>query len=154
MRKNMYVALDYIQKRDYYISMETRYRKTNKTTSYIQYHFIYCTRNMRKIFLNIDIAERNEEIIKELCKDMDVEVISIVSFEDYVDLTVDAPPNIAPSNIMHKLKFESSRILKNEFEEELKSIPNLWTRNFYVSVSDITNNEEIQTFINNQIKRY
>ena len=50
----MYIFIDFVHNRRYNLIMETKYRRTQTTVSFINYHFVFCPRYRRKIF---DIPE-------------------------------------------------------------------------------------------------
>lgn len=53
------------------------YRKTNTTVSLLNYHFIFCPRYRRKIFLDNNVEKRFKEITKEVCTDLSIEIIAM-----------------------------------------------------------------------------
>ncbi len=44
--------------------MENNYRRTQTTVSLINYHFVFCTRYRRKIFLIPNLEERFKDLVK------------------------------------------------------------------------------------------
>lgn len=52
----------------YTTTMENKYRHTNTTVSLINYHFVFCPRYRRKIFLIPNVEERFKELVKIKCK--------------------------------------------------------------------------------------
>lgn len=132
--------------------MNKEYRRTPNTVSLINYHFIFCSRYRRKIFLNQAIERRFKEIVKEICEENDIEILTLECNIDHVYLFVNALPQISPSEIMAKIKGVSSRNIRQEFKE-LKHMPSLWTRSFFVSTAENISNEIINKFIHEQKKR-
>ena len=49
--------------------MGNNYRYTSTTVSLINYHFVFCPRYRRKIFLIPNIEKRFKELVKLKCKD-------------------------------------------------------------------------------------
>lgn len=61
-----------------YISiMENNYRHTNTTVSLINYHFVFCPRCRRKIFLIPKVEQRFKELVKLKCQELEIEIIAI-----------------------------------------------------------------------------
>lgn len=57
--------------------MENKYRYTNTTVSLINYHFLFCPRYRRKIFLIPNVEKRFKELVKIKCKELEIEIIAI-----------------------------------------------------------------------------
>lgn len=83
---------------------------------------------------------------------MDIEIVTMECHIDHVHLFLNALPNIAPSDIMHRIKGISSRITRKEFAQLLK-MPSLWTRRFFVSTAGNASSETIQKYVEEQKTR-
>ena len=57
--------------------MENEYRHTDTTVSLIYYHFVFCPRYRRKIFLISNVERRFKELVKIKCKELEIEIIAI-----------------------------------------------------------------------------
>ena len=57
--------------------MENKYRRTKTTVSLINYHFVFCPRYRRKIFDNPNVETRFKEIVKNICEELEIEIIAI-----------------------------------------------------------------------------
>ncbi|MEQ3595541.1 IS200/IS605 family transposase, partial [Bacillus albus] len=62
------------------------YRKTKTTVSLINYHFVFCPRYRRKIFLNAKVEERFKALVQELCNELDIVIIAMECDKDHVHL--------------------------------------------------------------------
>lgn len=133
--------------------MKNDYRHTNTTVSLINYHFVFCPRYRRKIFLIPKVEERFKELVNIKCKEMDIEIIAIECDKDHTHLFLDCLPALSPSDIMQKIKGYTSKILREEFYE-LSKMPSLWTRNFFVSTAGNVCSETIKRYVEEQKKRY
>lgn len=131
--------------------MENKYRRVNNNVSFIKYNFVFCTRYKRKIFNIPGVKERTEELIKNECELLQINLCDIKCDINHVYLILEALPTISASEIMQKIKNNTSGKIREEFEE-LSKIPSLWTRKFFVS-TEINNEEEIQKFIDEQKTR-
>ena len=47
--------------------METKYRKTETTVSFINYHIVFCPRYRRKIFSIPGVEDRFKELTRQEC---------------------------------------------------------------------------------------
>lgn len=88
------------------------YRHTNTTVSLLNYHFVFCPRYRRKIFLNNEVEKRFKEIVKEICDSLNTEIIAIECDRDHAYMFLNTLPTLSPADIMAKIKGVSSKILK------------------------------------------
>lgn len=132
--------------------MENNYRRTKTTVSLIQYHFVFCPRYRRKIFLNERLVHRFKVLISEIASKHDFKILALETDKDHCHLFLNALPTYSPSDIMAKIKGGTSRILREEFEE-LNAMPNLWTRSYFVSTAGNVSSETIKQYVENQRKR-
>ena len=151
--KNVYKYIDNIHKMCYTIYMENKYRHTNTTVSLINYHFVFCPRYRRKIFLIPHVEERFKELLKIKCKELEIEIIAIECDKDHTHMFLNCLPTLSPSDIMQQIKGYTSKILREEFLE-LSKMPSLWTRSYFVSTAGNVCSETIKKYVENQKKRY
>jgi len=123
------------------------------TVSLINYHFVFCPRYRRKIFLIPKVEQRFKELVELKCKELKIEIIAIKCDSDYVYMFLDCLPTLSPSDVMQQIKGYTSKILREEFCE-LSKMPSLWTRHYFVSTTDSVCNETIKKYVENQRKRY
>ena len=133
--------------------MENNYRHTETTVSLINYHFVFCPRYRRKIFLIPKVEDRFKYLVKYICKEMDIEIIAIECDKDHTHMFLNCLPTLSPADIMQKIKGVTSRVLRDEFEE-LKKMPSLWTRSYFVSTAGNVSSETIKKYVENQKTRY
>ena len=133
--------------------MENKYRHTNTTVSLINYHFVFCPRYRRKIFLIPRVEERFKELIDEKCKELNIKIIAIECDKDHVHIFLNCMPKQSPNDIMQYVKGYTSKILRKEFEQ-LAKMPSLWTRSYFVSTAGNVCSETIKKYVENQKKRY
>lgn len=133
--------------------MENKYRKTQTTVSLINYHFVFCPRYRRKIFSIPNVEERFKYMVKFICEEMEVEIIAIECDKDHTHMFLNCLPTLSPSDIMQKIKSTTSRSLRDEFPQ-LKKMPSLWTRSYFVSTAGNVCSETIKKYVESQKTRY
>ena len=148
----MYKIGDNIHQIIYNIIMK-EYRKTQTTVSLINYHFIFCPRYRRKIFNIQDVEVRFKEVVKEICNELEINIIAIECDKDHTHMFLNCPPDLSPAGIMQKIKGRSSKIIREEFNE-LSKMPSLWTRSYFVSTAGEVSSETIKNYIEGQKTRY
>ena len=133
--------------------MENNYRHTNTTVSLINYHFVFCPRYRRKIFLIPKVEERFKTLVNEKCKELEIEIIAIECDKDHTHMFLNCLPTHSPSDIMQNIKGYTSKILREEFEI-LSKMPSLWTRSYFISTAGNVCSETIKKYVENQKSRY
>jgi len=133
--------------------MENKYRKTKTTVSLINYHFVFCPRYRRKIFLIPNVEERFKHMLNYICKEMDIEIIATECDKDHVHMFLNCLPTLSPADIMQKIKGVTSRVLRDEFQQ-LSKMPSLWTRSYFISTAGNVSSETIKKYVEDQKKRY
>ena len=133
--------------------MENNYRRTKTTVSLINYHFVFCPRYRRKIFLNERLDIRFKELVNKIAEENDFKIVALETDKDHCHLFLNALPSYSPSDIMAKIKGGTSKILREEFKE-LNSMPNLWTRSYFVSTVGNVSSETVKQYVENQRKRW
>ena len=132
--------------------MLNEYRRTKTTVSFIHYHFVFCPRYRRKIFLNSQVEERFKTLVQEICEELEIEVIAMECDKDHVHLFLNTLPTFSPTDIMAKIKGVTSKKLREEFPH-LQHLPSLWTRSYFVSTAENVSSETIKHYVENQKKR-
>ena len=96
----VYERAEYIHILSYNQYMENNYRRTNTTVSLINYHFVFCPRYRRKIFLIPKVEQRFKELVQLKCKELEIEVIAIECDKDHTHIFLNCLPTQSPSDIM------------------------------------------------------
>ncbi|MGX6592026.1 IS200/IS605 family transposase [Cetobacterium ceti] len=130
----------------------TNYRSTKTTVSLINYHFVFCPRYRRKIFNNPHIEARFKELIFQIAKEYDMQILAIECDKDHAHIFVNALPKYSPADIMKIIKGNTSITLRKEFSNLLKS-PTLWTRSYFVSTAGNVSSETIRRYVESQKTR-
>ncbi len=128
------------------------YRRTKTTVSLINYHFVFCPRYRRKIFLQTRVEERFKQLVKEICDELDSQIIAIECDKDHSHLFLNALPTLSPADIMAKIKGVTSRKLREEFPH-LQHLPSLWTRSYFVSTAGNVSSQTIKRYVEQQKTR-
>lgn len=128
------------------------YRRINTTVSLLNYYFVFCPRYRRKIFLQSDVEKRFKEIVFEVCKELQIQIVAIECDIDHTHMFLNALPTLSPADIMAKIKGVTSSKLREEFPH-LQHLQSLWTRSYFVSTAGNVSSETIKRYVENQKKR-
>jgi putative transposase len=112
--------------------MKTTLKKGAHAVFRIQFHIIFVTKYPKNV-INQAILAKLEEVFTRVCEKRKCELLEFNGEENHVHLLVDAHPDNNTSQLVSSLKSASSRIIRKEFEEDLKRFywkkedPSFWT---------------------------
>lgn len=128
--------------------MKSHYHCVYKLT----YHLVLVTKYRKKCLSN-EMLNRLEEIVKKNCADWEIDLLEFNGEADHIHLLLEMHPNIMSSKFINNLKTVSSRLIRKEFEEELKPYywkPVLWTRAYCLLTTGGATIDVIREYIKNQ----
>ena len=128
------------------------YRKINTTVSLLNYHFVFCPRYRRKIFLQAEVEHRFKELVHEVCEELQIEIVALECDKDHTHMFLNALPSLSPADMMAKIKGVTSKKLREEFPH-LRHLPSLWTRSYFVSTAGNVSSETIKRYVEQQKTR-
>ncbi len=131
--------------------MKKEYRRTKTTVSMINYHFVFCPRYRRKLFLIDGFEARFKELTTQICEQNDIVILAMECHIDHCHLFVNAPPTLSAADIMKIIKGNTSRQLKQEFFPNIDM--QVWTRSYFVSTAGDVSNATIQRYVEEQKTR-
>ena len=116
------------------------YRYGSHTVYNIEYHFVWVTKYRYQV-LEGEVKLRVRELVRQTCEAFEIKILSGVVSKDHVHILVSAPPNLAPSEIMRRIKGRSTRKLFEEFSHLKKRYwgKHFWARGYLcVTVGQLT----------------
>ena len=105
-----------------------------------KYHIVFAPKYRRKVFYESKRLEVGE-ILRELCKWKDVEIIQAEVCPDHIHMLVSIPPKMSVSSFMGFLKGKSSLMI---YERWGTKNSNTRTENFGVRGITLTRQEKMQ----------
>ena len=124
------------------------YRKSSHTVYLLHYHFVFVTK-YRKSALRGDVAKRLRDLIREICRSNNVEILTGHVRPNHVHLQLSVPPHLSPSRVMQAIKGKTShhllrdyRLLKKEFWGR-----HLWARGYFVATTGNVTDEVVAKYI-------
>ena len=127
------------------------YRKTSHSVYDVKIHMVWITK-YRKPVLFGNVATRLRDLIREICKSMDVEIIRGHVSKDHVHLFMSVPPHISVSTLAQRIKGKTSRKLLSEYRELAKKFwgRHFWARGYFAASSGNVTDEVIMQYIEMQ----
>ena len=129
------------------------YRKSSHSTYDCKYHVVWITKYRKKVLSGI-VAERVRDLIRQICKEHEVEILKGHISTDHIHLFISVPPHLAISKLVQYLKGKSSYKLMQENKAIQKMFwgKHLWGRGYFVATSGNITDEVIMDYIENQDK--
>ena len=117
----------------------------------LKYHFVWVTK-YRKGILAGEVGVRLRDLIREICRTHEIEILQGSVSRDHVHVLLSCPPNVSPSKVMKYIKGKSSRKLLMEFSHLQKQYwgRHLWARGYFVASSGNVTDEVIMDYIREQ----
>ena len=127
------------------------YRKGSHTLFDLKYHIVWITK-YRKAVLVGAVAERARELIREICKANDVEIIRGHVSKDHIHMFVSVPPKLSISKLIQYLKGKTSHKMLFEFKHLQRQFwgKHMWARGYFAVSSGNVTDEVIMKYIENQ----
>ena len=124
------------------------YRKGSHTVYDLKYHLVWITK-YRKPVMRGDIAVRVRDLIREISRSMDVEILKGHVARDHVHLFVSIPPQVSVSNYVKAVKGKSSRKLLSEYRRLSKAFwgRHMWARGYFGATTGNVTDEVIAEYI-------
>jgi len=114
----------------------------------VRYHFVWATRR-RSPFLAGDVLDQATRLLNEAARPLGIRITDVGSGLDYLVVTVEATPDLAPSTIVARLKRYSASGLRQRFPA-LCRLPSIWTRRYFVSTTDVLDPARVEVFVRSQ----
>jgi putative transposase len=127
------------------------YRGSSHTRFDIKYQLVWITKYRKKL-LQADVGIRLRQLVRDICSELEVEIIKGHVSKDHVHRFVSCPPHISASYLMQRIKGKSSRKLLQQFSHLNKQCwgRHLWARGFFVASSGVVTDEAIIEYIRTQ----
>jgi putative transposase len=127
------------------------YRHGAHSVFEIHLHFVWVTK-YRKPVLTGEVSLRVRELIRQSCREEEVEILKGHVAKDHVHLFVSIPPQVTISRLVQRLKGKSSHHLLAEFTHLRKAFwgRHLWARGYFCCSSGNVTDEVITAYIADQ----
>lgn len=124
------------------------YRYSSHTLFKIEYHFVWVTKYRYKV-LHGDVGQRVRELVRQTCEAFEIRILKGVVSKDHVHILVSAPPEMAPSEIMRRIKGRTSSKLFEEFPTLKKRYwgRHFWARGYFCTTVGEVSEEMIKAYL-------
>ncbi|MDP2003947.1 MAG: IS200/IS605 family transposase [Desulfurivibrionaceae bacterium] len=124
------------------------YRYGSHTVFNLEYHFVWVTKYRYKV-LTGEVALRARELVRQTCEAFEMQIIKGVVSSDHVHIFVSAPPTMAPSEMMRRIKGRTSSKLFEDFPHLRKRFwgRHFWARGYFCASSGQITDEMIKNYL-------
>jgi putative transposase len=132
--------------------MIMQYDKGKHSVFYHRYHVVWSTKYRFKV-LRGDIQKRVHEIVRRVCSENGVDIISGVVSNDHVHIFVSVPPKLSISDFMRKVKGRSSYLIQREFPVLKKRYwgQRFWGRGYFSTTNGAITEDVVLQYLENHV---
>ena len=127
------------------------YSSHGHTKTDLKVHLIWVPKYRRRALVG-EVGETVRALIRRICSELEVHIISGKVAVDHVHLFVSYPPKLSVSDMAHRLKGKSAHLLYDALPHLKKKFwgGHFWARGYCAISSGNITDELIQAYIENQ----
>lgn len=124
------------------------YRKSAHTIYDNKFHLVWTTKYRYRVLVG-KLATRARDLIREICNELEVEIVKGHIASEHVHMLVSVPPHVSVSKLMQHIKGKSSRKLQMEFKELKQKYwgQHVWARGYFCATTGVVTEEDIKKYI-------
>jgi len=118
----------------------------------LYFHIVWCVKYRHKILVN-DIKDDLIDIITNICKNNNYELVQINTDLDHVHLLVGLSPQDKIPDVLKTLKGVSARLLNQKHSNEISKVlygGHIWSPSYYIATTSDNVMDNIKQYIKNQ----
>ena len=123
-------------------------RRAAHTVYTLHYHFVFTTKYRKPVLVG-EVGRAVRDLVREICRSEDIEILQGNVRPDHVHLLLSAPPHLAPSRVMQAIKGKTSHHLLQDYRRLRAAFwgRHLWGRGYFVCSSGNVTDETIAEYI-------
>ena len=118
----------------------------------LYYHIVWCVKYRREILVD-DIKNDFLNIISNICKNNNYELVEINTDKDHVHMLLGLSPQDSIPVVMKTLKGVSARLLNQKHKDKLSKVlwgGHIWSPSYYIATTSDNVMDNIKRYIQNQ----
>lgn len=116
------------------------------------YSIVFCTKYRKEILVD-EVKELLEQQLKLFFQQEGLFLNSYQIESNYVYLQVSIDPQLSVSQVVRRLKAETSTVLKQTFKKLTQVLPSIWTFNYWCTTKGPLTESMILEYVETQPKR-
>lgn len=133
--------------------IESMHKSTSHAVFSIKLHIVFVTKYRRRVF-DPPMLEYAQSVLTDILAAWRCDLLEFGGEADHVHLLIDIHPALNLSTLINNLKTASSRRIRNQYADHLKSIygskPVLWHRAYFVASCGGAPLETIKHYVQSQ----
>ena len=121
------------------------YKTNNHVKFLVNYHFVWIPKRRKNVLVE-EVAKRTRQNFAELAIEKGWDILALEVAPDHIHLFVSVKPADAPHLVAKAFKGRSSFFLRQEFPQ-LKKLPSLWTKSYFVTTAGNLSSETVRRYI-------
>lgn len=129
-------------------------KSTNGVYS-LHYHFITCVKYRRDVFVRDDIVEDLKQIIEDISKEYDVQVIEQECGSDHIHILFKCKPTLIFKDYIQAIKGRSARLLRSKYKDYLETMlwgKHFWSPSYFLATTGNVTIDILKQYVENQRK--
>lgn len=118
----------------------------------LYYHIVWCVKYRHEILVD-DVKLDFIDIIMNICKNNNYDLVSINTDKDYVHMLLGLSPQDSIPVVMKTLKGVSARLLNSKHRDKLSKVlyeGHIWSPSYYIATTSDSVMDNIKKYIQNQ----
>lgn len=135
-------------------SKDKLYYVSNHSCFLLQYHLVMVTKYRHPV-ISGNLKKHLHNIIDDYFKLQGYPLLEMNSDKDHIHILFEAPPSICLSVFTNNLKTVTSRLIRKEFKDELKTYywkPYFWSQSYFICTVSERSLSAVQHYIQHQGK--
>lgn len=128
--------------------MDGRWKRSRTCVYNLGYHIIFCTKYRKRLLVG-EIEKDLKTLLQSQADKNQLEIASLEVMPEHVHLFVKCDPTDSPHRVVQQFKGITSRILREKYRN-LRKLPTLWTRSYYIESIGHISEETISKYISEQ----
>ena len=132
--------------------MKYKLDKSSHAVFSLQYHLVLIIKYRRKALCDETIRERLKNIIWDLAKQLDVEIIAQEPAEDHIHILLKAKPSTDLVKTVNTLKGVTARLLRKEYSQlkELLWGDTFWSDSYFLATTGQVSLDVLKKYMEEQ----
>ena len=128
------------------------YSTGSHSVYYHRYHVVWSTK-YRYDVLRGELRLRIREIIRQVCRELNVEIVKGVLSTDHVHMFIAVPPKVSISQVIQRMKGRSSYRIQQEFPAIRKRYwgRHFWAKGYFSTTSGNITDDVILQYLENHV---